>query len=566
MWWWGVVVLAVVGGVPARAQHKPAPCAGGRYLVRDAPLIADSTVVGPDVVTIGDFQVAVGSGCAARPVNVRATWQGTRFRKRWWQCADIAGPVVVSALIEPTCQVMTGRLVARRAKVVRNFVATRSRCGDGIVDADAGEQCETAEDCAGVPCVDCSCGAPPASTSTTVTTVTTVSTTSVTTSSVTTSTSTTSTSTSSTSTSTSSTSTTSTLPAADLVPTVFSLPPAVGAGASVSVSWTIENQGTASARPQWSDAVYLSADETLDAGDVRVGLATQTAAVAVGGSYSRTVAMTIPNVPAGSWFAILAADAGDTLVEQRNDNNTKVVPVTVQTPDLVPTAFTAPTTASADGLLALSWTVANQGDGEARSPWTDTVYLSTDAVLDAGDTQITAPIRNSALAANGTYDKALTATLPAVPAGDYFLILRVDNGNKVYERAEDNNVATAPITIQTPDLTPIALTAPASAQKGTQISVSFTVRNQGTGAAAPSWTDRLVLSTDQTPGGTDPLLATAQQTAAVPAGGTYDVTRTVTLPSVTGDYFLVVWVDATNALYEASSANDVLVRPITITP
>jgi len=561
--WWGVVVLGIVGAVPARAQPKPPPCAGGRYLVQDAPLITGSTMVGPDAVTIGDFQVAVGSGCAAKPVNVRATWQGTRFHKRWWQCDDIAGPVVVNALIEPTCQVMTGRLVARRAKVRRNFVATRSRCGDGIVDAGGGEQCETADDCAGVPCVACGCGAPPVSTTTTVTTV---STTTVTSSSVTTSTSTTSTSTSSTSTSTSSSSTTSTLPSADLVPTVFSLPAVVGAGASVSVSWTVENQGTTSARPQWSDAVYLSADATLDAGDVRMGLATQTAAVAVGGTYSRTVAMTIPNVPAGSWYAILAADAGDTLVEQRNDNNTKVVPVTVQTPDLVPTAFTVPATASADAALTLSWTVANQGDGEARSPWTDTVYLSTDAVLDAGDTQITAPIRNQALAANGTYDKALTASLPAVPAGDYFLILRVDNTNKVYERDEGNNVATAPITIQTPDLTPIALTAPASAQKGTQISVSFTVRNQGTGAATPSWTDRLVLSSDQTPSGTDPLLGTAQQTAALPAGGTYDVTRTVTLPNVTGDYFLIVWVDATDALYEASSANDVLVRPITITP
>jgi len=563
----GVVMLGIAGAGGARAQHKPPPCAGGRYLVQDAPLIAGSTAVEPDVVSIGDFQVAVDSGCAPKPVNVRATWQGTRFRRRWWECDAIAGPVVVTGLIEPTCQVMTGRLVARRAKLRRNFVATRSRCGDAIVDVGGGEECETAEDCAGdVACVECRCGAPGSSTTVTVTTV---STTSVTSSSATTSTSTsstTSTSTTSTSTSTSSTTTTSTIPSGDLVPTVFTLPSVVGAGASVSVSWTVQNQGTTSARPQWSDTVYLSADATLDAGDLPVGSAVQTTAVAVGGTYSRTVAMTIPNVPAGNWFAILMVDAGDVVVEQRADNNTRAVPITVQTPDLAPTAFDVPATADADAALALSWTVANQGTGEARSPWTDTVFLSTDAVLDAGDTQVGAPLHNLALAANGTYERSLTVPLPAVPAGSYFLILRVDSGSKVYEGAEGNNVATAPLTIQTPDLVPIALSAPASAQKGTQIPVSFTVQNQGTGVASPSWTDRLLLSTDEIPTGTDPLLGSVQQTVALPAGGTYEVTRTVTLPSVAGDYFLIVRANATGGLFEESSTNDALARPITVTP
>lgn len=558
------VVLATVGAGEARAQPKPPPCAGGRYLVQDAPLIAGGAAVVPDVISIGDFQVAVGSGCAAKPVNVRATWQGTRFRKRWWQCDDIAGPVVVTALIEPTCQVMTGRLVARRAKVRRNFVATRSRCGDGIVDAGGGEECEAAADCPDeVACVECRCGVPG---STTTITVTTVSTTSVSSSSVTTTTSTTSTSTTSTSTTTSSTSTTSTIPSADLIPTAFSLPATVGAGASVSVSWTVENQGTVSARAPWTDAVYLSADAVLDAGDVQAGTAMQTTSVAVGGSYSRTVAITIPNVPAGSWFAILVVDAGDGVVEQRSDNNTRAVPITVQTPDLVPTAFGVPATADADAGVALSWTVANQGTGEARSPWTDTVFLSTDAVLDAADTQLTGALHTQPLAASATYDKALSVVLPTVPAGNYFLILRVDNAARVYEQRDDDNVVSAPLTIQTPDLVPIALSAPASAQKGTQISVSYTVQNQGTGVASPSWTDRLVLSTDEIPTGTDPLLGSTQQTVAVAAGGTYDVTRMVTLPSTAGDYFLIVRANATGALFEESSANDVLVHPISVTP
>ena len=52
----------------------------------------------------------------------------------------------------------------------------------------------------------------------------------------------------------------------------------------------------------------------------------------------------------------------------------------------------------------------------------------------------------------------------------------------------------------------------------------------------------------------------------MPAGGTYDVTRTVTLPSVAGDYFLIVRANATGGLFEESSTNDVLARPITVTP
>jgi subtilase family serine protease len=41
----------------------------------------------------------------------------------------------------------------------------------------------------------------------------------------------------------------------------------------------------------------------------------------------------------------------------------------------------------------------------------------------------------------------VTVTTPNVPAGDYYLILRVDHNNVLYEADETNNQAVVPITI-----------------------------------------------------------------------------------------------------------------------
>ncbi len=75
--------------------------------------------------------------------------------------------------------------------------------------------------------------------------------------------------------------------------------------------------------------------------------------------------------------------------DTRADNASAARPVALSSPfgDLAVTAVTAPAAGSAGGPLALGWTVRNLGDSAtSAASWTDAVYLSADAVVDAGDT------------------------------------------------------------------------------------------------------------------------------------------------------------------------------------
>ena len=58
--------------------------------------------------------------------------------------------------------------------------------------------------------------------------------------------------------------------------------------------------------------------------------------------------------------------------------------VIVRVPDLAPTALEATALVDAGDSVAATWTVANRGDGEAKAPWHDRLYLSTDDQLSTG--------------------------------------------------------------------------------------------------------------------------------------------------------------------------------------
>ena len=79
-----------------------------------------------------------------------------------------------------------------------------------------------------------------------------------------------------------------------------------------------------------------------------------------------------------------------------------------------------------------------------------------------------------------------------------------------------------------PDLQVLSVSAPAEAQAGGTVSLTFTVVNQGTVPANGQWTDRVYLSLDTTIGSGDLLLGSyGNQTALTPgpgAGSSYQTT------------------------------------------
>ena len=238
-----------------------------------------------------------------------------------------------------------------------------------------------------------------------------------------------------------------TLTAPDLVLTALNAPAAVTTQQSISVSWTVKNQGDAAATLPWNDRIYLSTTAFCCLGNPVVATVSRPMPLAPGASYTTTKLLTVPNVSAGSYFLHANADDGLAIGESNEVNNHRTIPITVTTPDLVAATLTAPASARAQQVVSLGWTVTNPGSGAAKAPWMDAVYLSADQTCCAGDTALATVSHTAALAPGASYAQTKSVAIPSRPPGSYFLILKVDTGSAVHEANESNNLRVVPLTI-----------------------------------------------------------------------------------------------------------------------
>jgi RHS repeat-associated protein len=106
--------------------------------------------------------------------------------------------------------------------------------------------------------------------------------------------------------------------------------------------------------------------------------------------------------------------------------------------------------------VAVSFTVTNLGTVPTTTgSWTDSVYLSIDATVDANAVLLGRLIHTGDLAAQAQYTATLTAPLPGIALGSYHVIVVADSGLQVPDinRANSNNVAPTELSIQPPVLT-----------------------------------------------------------------------------------------------------------------
>ncbi len=212
----------------------------------------------------------------------------------------------------------------------------------------------------------------------------------------------------------------------------------------------------------------------------------------------------------------------------------------------------------------VQWTVVNNGTtATTASSWTDTVYLSADTTLDGSDTSLGSFSHAGALAAGASYTNSQLVTIPqALTAGNYYLIIVTDSGNQVTEPgAENNNTAVSPAVAVTrspvPDLAVTNVTAPASGNVGSPVTIGWTVSNSGGTGAFSNWVDRVYLSTDGTLTGAVSL-GDFTRPSTLAAGASYTQSVSAVLPvTADGAYFIVVVTNATGSVYEqGATANN----------
>ena len=91
-------------------------------------------------------------------------------------------------------------------------------------------------------------------------------------------------------------------------------------GQSISVAWTVANNGNGLAQGSWGDQVYLSSQATLGPGAMLLSTQSGTAnsPLAVGAGYSGSAQVTLPSaggMAAGTYYVIVVSDGTQSVPE-----------------------------------------------------------------------------------------------------------------------------------------------------------------------------------------------------------------------------------------------------------
>ncbi|MFN6133536.1 MAG: Calx-beta domain-containing protein, partial [Synechococcaceae cyanobacterium] len=358
--------------------------------------------------------------------------------------------------------------------------------------------------------------------------------------------------------------------------TAATAPSSVSVGSSFGVSWSVANLSDISANGDWYDSIYLSDDAVFSGGSDRFlgarWAGDNTPLLAVG-SYTGTLNISIPSTTPGQRFLLFVSDDsynyGNRQSETNEHDNVFALPINISSSDLVVSAAQAPIAAVVGNAIHLSWTVTNQGNGEAAQDWRDYVYLSSNQTIDGTDTLIIneAITSQTPLLPGDSYTIDKNINLSGIAPGIRYLIFSADGSGNQGELSESNNQRVVEISITAPDLVVSMASSPSTATTGSTIDVSWTTTNQGSSEASTDWADAVYLSADSLLDAADVLLSSesiSSQTPLAP-GANYSISRKIDLPrNHWGDRFLLFAADYQNVQAETDNSNNVKAVAISI--
>ncbi len=287
----------------------------------------------------------------------------------------------------------------------------------------------------------------------------------------------------------------------DLEPTSVTGPGMAVTAGSLTLDWTVENNGPgATDSSYWYDDLWMSTHTTLKSGgtDVLLGAVQHTNALAPGDSYSASGTFTVPRGTApGNYYFIVVTNASG-LVYETDTANDELASTTAAAvspgpiPELAVSNVTVSSNATSGGQLEVGWTVQNIGGETGDVPITDSVYLSYDQYFDPSDRYLGSLNEQGGLDAGASYTQNRTFSLPAGLAGTFYVFVQTNSNGAVYEPDTANNAAfdPQPVQISLPpeaDLVAGTITIPANAVAGQDITISYQVTNDGGNPANGSW-------------------------------------------------------------------------------
>ncbi|MEO1669339.1 MAG: CARDB domain-containing protein, partial [Cyanobacteria bacterium J06631_2] len=362
----------------------------------------------------------------------------------------------------------------------------------------------------------------------------------------------------------------------DLQATLLSTPVVGTSGESFFVEWSVVNSGTGKTNSNyWYDEVFLSLDQNLNYGlkgnDISLGKVHHSGLIEANEAYQVSHTFNLPQNLEGDYYVIVRTDISNQVLETSSENNdavsSSIANISLNTvADLIISSIDVPTQAISGQTFDVEWTVSNQGADVARS-WTDVFYLSQDQVFDRdNDIYLGSRFNYDNLATGAEYTKTASFEISRGLSGRFYVFGITDSNNTTYEReGENNNIAfdgnSINVILPPPvDLVAEVVNVPTDGTPGQNITLDYTVTNEGDYTVDGNWEDAIYLSEDDQWDIDDRLIKKVRVFDSVESGESYSRTVNADLPGVaSGDYHVIIRSDIRDGVSESDETNNLAV-------
>ena len=344
---------------------------------------------------------------------------------------------------------------------------------------------------------------------------------------------------------------------------------------TIDIQWKVRNDSQAGIyNTTWMDRVYLSVDDTFDSGvDIPLNAASFNQILPAGADYSKQISATLPVGISGNYYLLLINDADNAVFEKLETNNFRSVAISITlapSPDLVGTQVVSAAIDTVGTLMNFQYTIKNTGSGSiVNKKWTDNIYLSPGSTVNESSLIFLGHVYQTRSVSTGqSFTQNAEFYLPVnIPAGSYYIVVKTDYDNSIFENTAENNntyVSTGSTTIRTLPVIDLSVTGgeilSTTMTAGQPIDIRWTVKNNTAfSTIVPSWTDAVYLSNNPVLDPSDILLSGVLINRAVAGGGSYTRSLTVVIPQqVSGTLYVLVSTDTYNQNNDDNRNNNTL--------
>lgn len=233
----------------------------------------------------------------------------------------------------------------------------------------------------------------------------------------------------------------------DLEITDIAVDAVMTSGDSYWIHYTVANNGeNATLVDAWTDAFYIGRfDGNINNTASLVGSKVHDGFLEAGASYTDSVQITPTNGLEGNFYFMGYTDATSLVFEDNNENNNIFsLPVCLVKPlpcDLIVIGVEHDGVIESGEDMTVSWQVNNIGSHTAQGHIRDAVYLSEDDLWSSDDIMLGYIESSISIPANTSESHQLTAKVPGVTEGNYYVVVKTNIQYALNETSYDNNTA-----------------------------------------------------------------------------------------------------------------------------